>query len=88
MKTFKILLVLSLVFLFACSDSDDSTNNGDNGGEPSGNERYNSLVFSNVTVDTNVIYGNNTTQGGINQDLIMDVYQPSGDTESSRHLII
>lgn len=87
MKTITSFFALSLFLLFACSNSDDRIEHN-NGSEPSGNIRYNSIVFPEVTMSSNVVYGNNTTQGGTNQDLIMDVYQPSGDTENSRHLVI
>ncbi|MBP7183986.1 MAG: T9SS type A sorting domain-containing protein [Saprospiraceae bacterium] len=56
-------------------------------------QRYVDQVFSNVTVDTTVIYGANATiltysipQIGqaVLQPLVMDIYRPTGDTETSR----
>lgn len=86
MKFFNIILVLSIFSFTSCSNSDDSLP-----GTPidnSGDVRYNSFVFNTVDITTNAIYGNNTTQNGVNQDLLMDIYQPSGDTESMRNLVI
>lgn len=54
--------------------------------------RYLNQVFSDVTVTTNVFYGQNTTVLAfptlINQPLIMDVYQPTGDTETARPVVL
>lgn len=53
--------------------------------------RYLDEVFSNVTVDSNVIYGKNKGYlSGFNatENLLMDVYRPDGDTATSRPVII
>lgn len=50
--------------------------------------RYYQPVFANVTVTNNVTYGSGTTYTGTTQTLLMDVYQPTGDTVSRRPLIV
>jgi len=56
--------------------------------------RYLDQVFSDVTVDTSVVYGVNATVlffqvfGAIQEPQFMDVYRPSGDTASSRPLVL
>lgn len=54
-------------------------------------QRYLTEVFSNVTVTSNVQYGENfsvLTGSPILQSLVMDVYEPTGDTEPERPLIV
>jgi para-nitrobenzyl esterase len=50
--------------------------------------RYYQPVFTNVTVTSNVTYGSAITLSGTTQALLMDVYQPTGDTVSRRPLIV
>lgn len=50
--------------------------------------RYYQPVFSAVTVTSNVPYGAATTYLNATQQLLMDVYQPTGDTVKRRPLII
>jgi para-nitrobenzyl esterase len=50
--------------------------------------RYNTETFSSVTVSNNITYGSNTNQDGSSQTLQLDLYSPSGDTESSRPLVV
>ncbi|MGI4862523.1 MAG: carboxylesterase family protein [Janthinobacterium lividum] len=50
--------------------------------------RYYQPIFANVTVTSNVTYGAATTYTGTTQTLVMDVYQPTGDTVKRRPLII
>ncbi len=50
--------------------------------------RYSTEIFSTVDVTSGVVYGANTTFTGSNQSLVMDIYQPAGDTELERPLII
>tara|TARA_B110000503_G_scaffold134094_1_gene212572 strand:- start:739 stop:2001 length:1263 start_codon:yes stop_codon:yes gene_type:complete len=49
--------------------------------------RYNT-VFSDVQVTYDVPYGNAINATGLSQALVADIYQPVGDTETSRPLII
>lgn len=56
-----------------------------------GQNRYFGEVFSSVSVDTDVIYGNNLsvlTGSPVAEDLLMDVYTPVGDTVSSRPVVV
>jgi hypothetical protein len=53
-----------------------------------GSSRYDSEVFSNVTVTSNIIYGSNTTFSGSIDTLKMDIYQPTGDTAAKRPFIV
>ena len=50
--------------------------------------RYHRPLFPNVTVASGVNYGSATTSAGTVQQLLMDVYQPAGDTMQQRPLII
>lgn len=50
--------------------------------------RYSSDVFTNVTVTSNVTYGQNTDFIGSNTTLTMDIYEPTGDTLTERPLIV
>lgn len=55
-------------------------------------ERYHNFVFSNYTVTSGIQYGSNLKTSynftGTNQNLLMDIYQPTGDVETSRPLVI
>lgn len=53
--------------------------------------RYFGEVFSSVSVDTDVVYGNNLsvlTGSPVAENLLMDVYTPDGDTASSRPVVV
>jgi hypothetical protein len=53
--------------------------------------RYLNEVFTSVTVTDSVVYGNNIsiiTQAPVAEDIMMDVYEPAGDTVSKRPLVI
>jgi len=50
--------------------------------------RYYQPVFSTVSVTRDVVYGAAATYAGLAQTLLMDVYQPSGDTVQRRPLIV
>ncbi|MFT6500075.1 MAG: poly(3-hydroxybutyrate) depolymerase [Crocinitomicaceae bacterium] len=55
---------------------------------PCDNGRYYTELFPNVTITNGVQFGSNTTWTGANMDLTMDIYEPTGDTETERPLII
>ncbi|NML65939.1 carboxylesterase family protein [Hymenobacter sp. RP-2-7] len=50
--------------------------------------RYYQPVFASASVTRDVAYGSATTYAGATQTLLMDVYQPAGDTVQRRPLII
>jgi para-nitrobenzyl esterase len=50
--------------------------------------RYDVEVFPNLDITTDVQYGSNLNNNGNNTPLLVDIYEPSGDAESSRPLII
>lgn len=53
--------------------------------------RYLDTVFSSVTVTSDVVYGNNlSVMSGspIPSDLKMDIYEPAGDTQTDRPVVI
>ena len=52
------------------------------------NGRYASDVFPNVTTTSGIAYGANTSYVGANTVLTLDFYEPTGDTETARPLII
>ena len=54
-----------------------------------GGIRFHDYMFSGVPTPTSgVVYGSNLTYSGATQSLLMDIYQPVGDTASKRPLII
>ena len=50
--------------------------------------RYSTELFPNVTTTSTINFGQNTDFIGGAQDLFLDVYEPTGDTETARPLII
>ncbi len=53
------------------------------------NGRYSTYdLFPNVTVTNGIVFGNNDAVGGGSVDLAMDVYEPTGDTETNRPVVI
>ena len=50
--------------------------------------RYSTELFSSVTETTAIQFGQNVDFIGFNQNLLMDIYEPTGDTETARPLII
>ena len=50
--------------------------------------RYFNTIFDNVTVTSDVQYGQNTTLGGKAIELRMDIYEPEGDILENRPLVI
>lgn len=55
---------------------------------PCATGRYSTNLFSNVTVTSDINFGSNTSAFGIPTQLDLDVYEPTGDTETARPLII
>ncbi len=74
----KNILILLYIFLVA----QVFAQNGCDG------QRYLEFVFSQVDTTKAVQFGSNTTIGGANKDLFMDIYEPVGDTLSHRPVII
>ncbi len=50
--------------------------------------RYESDVFPAVTVTSNIVYGSNISTSGATTSLKLDFYEPTGDTEIKRPLVI
>lgn len=50
--------------------------------------RYHQFIFSNYTLESDVVYGSNVTYNGVPQSLTMDIYQPEGDGATPRALIV
>lgn len=50
--------------------------------------RFFNYVFSNVDLTSNVQYGTNTKYDGTSQNLLLDIYEPNGDNEALRPLVI
>ncbi|MDF2435779.1 MAG: Carboxylesterase type [Bacteroidota bacterium] len=50
--------------------------------------RYHNYVFPGSTVTSNVQYGSNLKANNTNQNLMMDIYQPTGDVATNRALVI
>ena len=73
-STFLALFVALTTFSFGQHPSCDGT-------------RYLNPVYS-VTQTNDILFGNNTTIDGINQNLYLDFFEPTGDVAASRPLII
>jgi len=56
-------------------------------GQCDGN-RFRDFVFPGYNVTSNLQYGQNVNYAGQNVNLLVDVYEPEGDTEVSRPLVI
>ncbi|MCP4441607.1 MAG: T9SS type A sorting domain-containing protein [Aureispira sp.] len=75
--------VLLLTFMFGGQVSFTQNSSCNN------TQRYrNTVDFPNINTTTAIQFGSGTTVGGVFQNLLMDIYQPVGDTASSRPLII
>jgi para-nitrobenzyl esterase len=73
----KILLPF-LLFILTCNSNLSAQCNG----------RFETEIFSNVTTESDIVYGNNINAQGTAQDLKVDIYQPTGDSEPLRPLLI
>ena len=78
----KTLQLLTIIFIFLFIQNTFS-------------QRYLTEQFSSVSVESNVVYGNNISvfplllgQPPTAQDLIMDIYTPDGDNETNRPVVI
>jgi acetyl esterase/lipase len=52
------------------------------------NGRYVNEVFPTITTTSDIQYGANLDLSGNNVNLLLDVYQPAGDTETNRPIVI
>ncbi len=75
----KIIYTLLLFTSFQLAAQDHPTCDGN---------RYRADVFENFTETTGLKYGEGTTFGGEFQELFLDIYEPEGDTETLRPVII
>ena len=50
--------------------------------------RYRDLIFPMVSVTSDVEYGANISHNGTNTTLLLDVFEPQGDVEALRPLVI
>ncbi len=55
---------------------------------PCSNGRYANDVFTNYTTTSDITYGSNTSFSGSTTTLKLDFFEPTGDTETARPLII
>ncbi len=75
-------LLLFSIFLFtSCKKNRDTP-------PPASGERYKEEIFTNVIVTKNIRYGQALNVQGQMEDLYLDLYQPSGDVEVSRPVVI
>ena len=51
-------------------------------------ERYRDLVFTDVVVESGVVFGAGLREGAASQALLMDIYSPAGDMETQRPAIV
>ena len=53
------------------------------------NGRYKDEIFTDFDLTADIVYGNNVTYNNSgNEDVALDVYEPTGDTETARPLLI
>lgn len=88
MKRLRPSIMYALLLAFLLSGFSSCKKDIDVFAEGSGTVLYNSLFFSNVSITQDVSYGASTTQGGANQDLMLDIYEPEGGDEVTRPLVI
>jgi hypothetical protein len=77
----KFTFILCLVFSALVSIQAQTTTGCDS-------LRYTTDVFIDIDTTLGVLYGNNTTVNGTNQDLYMDIFEPQGDTLAARPTIV
>lgn len=76
-------LLSCLMLISACSKNDEQSGNTDS---PA---RYQDEIFTNVTTNINIKYGQALNYNRTGQeDLFLDLYQPDGDTATRRALVI
>ena len=82
MKKSILILIISLTFLFNVKSNAQG-------------ERYLDEIFTAVDIQSDITYGNNITvfpillgQSPSAQDLLMDIYTPTGDTVTNRPVVI
>ncbi len=68
----------NLIFLFVCLSVTNI----------SAQQRYLDSVFTAYDFTSDIQYGSNIDYNGVNQNLLLDLYQPDGDTLAARPLII
>jgi predicted esterase len=52
------------------------------------NDRYREFIFNEFTVTSDLVYGGNINLDGESEALLLDVYRPTGDTETNRALVV
>jgi poly(3-hydroxybutyrate) depolymerase len=77
-KIYSFIIVLQLLTLSKVYSQIDT----------SGGRYWDEQLFPTVTVTSNIVYGSNTDYNGATQSLLMDIYEPQGDTVSLRPLIV
>jgi para-nitrobenzyl esterase len=50
--------------------------------------RYRNFLFTDVSVTSDIVYGSNEDLNGLNQELLLDIYEPTGDSLTNRPLVI
>lgn len=76
----KIYSLIAVLFLMLSSSS--FVNAQCNG------SRYHNYVFPSYTLTSNVSYGSNVKYNNTTQNLLMDIYEPQGDVDTSRPVVI
>ncbi|MEP1032891.1 alpha/beta hydrolase [Ekhidna sp.] len=73
----KIIALFFVASMLSCGDDDG----------PAGT-RYLDDLFADADVSIEIVYGNNAALVGTAKDLSLDIYEPSGDSESNRPLLV
>ncbi len=74
----KIVALTSILFTLISTYASDN-NCGD---------KYLKLIYNDLEVTKDIVYGNNITSENKPMDLLLDVYEPKGDTSTLRPLVI
>lgn len=92
LQIFKTLFLLLLSFtIFSCETEDeDDDEYGPSTGQQitNGGTRYQNTIFQAVSTTNNVVFGSSAKTAGGTQELSMSIYEPQGDTEANRPLVI
>lgn len=76
MKTFITLIFISFFSISVLAQSLCSTG------------RYYNSIFNNIQITTDIKYGQNTNNWGFNEDLKLDIYEPTNDTAGLRAFVL
>ncbi len=81
-------IIIAALFSLGCSSDEGEEPKVMDPGGVTDPIRYNAQVFDAYDRTRNIAYGQNTTQGGVEQELSFDFYEPANDTATLRPLLV